>query len=363
MTNFATVQIGELFEGVNGRAKFIRDYIAVNPGDYPVYSASLVAPFGYVNEFEFDGHFLTWVMNGYGGRVQEKSGRFSTNRDRGVFVPRLGVKIPDLTYLRFAMEPQLIAAAVGRRVDGRQNDYTKIYPDTAEEVSIQLPLDDTGQPDYIKMTQIGAKLGRIEAAQAVVRSAHQALLRAAFAIDIPEPSTTVSLGDDKLFALSIGKRILRSEHTQSGVPAYSANALVPFGLVEASNLNDFSKPSLLWGIDGNFDWNLLSPGQPFATTDHCGRLQLENDRIDPEYVYWYLKITRGRYGFDRVYRASLDNMRSEITVTLPIDLETGEFSIARQRLLAEALSRRERSRAESLSTLQDVLRARIGAEM
>lgn len=363
MTRYAEMPLGELFDAVNGSPKYIKDYMDRRPGPYPVYSASLTMPFGYVDGFDFNGHFLTWVMNGYGGRVQEVSGQFSANRDRGVLVPRAGVEVPDLTYLRHMIEPQLIMAAVGRRVDGRQNEYTKIYPATAKGVLIQLPLNRSGQYDYAKMSEIGAKFRRIEAAQADVRSAQDPLRRALFPMNVPIPSIALSIGDERFFSLSIGKRVLRVEHTATGIPVYSANALIPFGTVSASNLTDFTNPSLLWGIDGNFDWNLIPAGEIFATTDHCGRLQILDERIDPEYVYWFLRSTRGRYGFDRVYRASLQNMRAEVTVTLPVDPKNDKFSIEKQRLLVGAISKLERNRAESLAALEDILKARITVEL
>jgi len=359
---FVDVEIGELFSAVNGKAKYIRDYIDTKNGDYPVYSASLLKPFGYINEYDYEGDYLTWVMNGYGGRVQRVSGKFSVNRDRGVFVPRSDVEVPDLTYLRYVMEPQLSAAAVGRRVDGRLNEYTKIYPDAAMAVQISLPVDEHGRFDYEKMASLGDQFRRIDAAQAGVRQARDPLENAVFTLEIPEPSITLNLSDKNYFSLSIGKRVLRSEHQANGIPVYSANALFPFGSVTASNLSDFSKPSLLWGIDGNFDWNLLPAGHAFATTDHCGRLQINEAKIDPEYLYWYLKVTRSRYGFDRVFRASLEKMKEEVTVVLPLDKTTGEISLARQRDYATSLRNRETARKAALSALEDVLNARVNAD-
>lgn len=362
MTEYVEIAIGDLFQAINGRAKFVKDYMDVHPGPHPVYSASLTKPFGYVDEFDYNGTFVTWVMNGYGGRVQEVTGQFSANRDRGVFVPRKGVELPDRTYLRFAMEPQLVAAAMGRRVDGRLNEYTKIYPNTAMDVMIRLPLDDAGRYDYDRMARLGAKFRRIEAAQKDVRLARDALLRAAFPVEVPDPAVTVGLSEGSFFALSIGQRVLIAEHVEDGIPAYSANALVPFGHVRASNLADFSAPSILWGIDGNFDWNFIPAGDIFATTDHCGRLQILDDRLDPEYIYWFLVATRDRCGFDRVYRASLDNMKAEVTVTVPLDRGGAAFSLNRQRCLAQTLREREIIRKSSTASLDDVLRARIGVE-
>ncbi|HEX4516059.1 MAG TPA: restriction endonuclease subunit S [Polyangiaceae bacterium] len=183
MTTFTDVAVSDLFEGRNGKAIFVKDYLDKHPGKYPVYSASLEKPFGFVDSFDFDGTFLTWVMNGYGGRVREVSGKFSANRDRGVLLPRAGVTIPDLTYLRYAMEPVFVAAAVGRRVDGRRNDYTKLYPEEALAQRIQIPVDKRGGYDYAKMVELGSRLRRIEAAQAAVRKALEDVLSARVTIE------------------------------------------------------------------------------------------------------------------------------------------------------------------------------------
>ena len=110
------------------------------PGPYPVYSASLLKPFGHIATYDHQGPLLTWVMNGYGGRMQEVGGFFSATRDRGILVPKEGIQTPDLTYVRLAAEPQLVAAAVGRIVDDRLNNYTKLYPDDAGKVTFPVPV-------------------------------------------------------------------------------------------------------------------------------------------------------------------------------------------------------------------------------
>ncbi|MFH0243256.1 restriction endonuclease subunit S [Streptomyces sp. HK10] len=362
MTTYSEFPIGDLFEAVNGRAKFIRDYMDAHPGPYPVFSASLVKPFGYVDEYEFEGRFLTWVMNGYGGRVQEVEGRFSANRDRGVLIPKPVINRADLTYLRFAMEPQLVAAAVGRRVDGRLNEYTKIYPQTALEQVIQVPVTSTGDIDLDRMKEVGAKLRRIEAAQARLREVHETLDKARFPFLCAPPSITISLGDENFFRLSIGNRVLRSQHVTDGVPVYSANARSPFGHVESSNLQDFKYPSLLWGIDGIFDWNLIPAGERFATTDHCGRAEILDSRLDPAYLLAYLRMTRNTYGFDRVFRASLRNVKVNVQVTVPVDAN-GEISLSRQKELAASFYRREEAQLTALASISDVLGSRMAVDL
>lgn len=361
MTTYVEVPIGDLFRLENGEAKFIKDYLDVNSGEYPVYSASLTKPFGHVNEYRYEGRHLTWVMNGYGGRMQEVDGRFSANRDRGVFVPKAGQEAPDLTYLRFILEPQLVAAAVGRRVDGRRNDYTKIYPEIAQDIPVKLPVTAAGSFDFAKMAELGAKCRRIETARHDVQSAHDALMRASVTFDPGDPVTAVSLGDRSLFELSIGKRVLRSEFTERGVPVYSANVLQPFGSIKSSNLTGFDTPSLLWGIDGNFDWNLIPAETEFATTDHCGRLRILSTEIDPDYALWYLKATRWQYGFDRTYRASLGNIMADVTLAIPTD-DHGVFSLGRQRSVARSFALLEQTRRQSLEALSQVLAVQIGID-
>lgn len=358
MDDYIELKASDLFEAVSGKAKYTKDYVDSHKGSHPVYSASLAQAFGHIDEFDFDGHYLTWVMNGYGGRVQEMHGRFSTNRDRGVFIPRDCVLVPDLTYLRFALEPQLTASAVGRRVDGRRNEYTKIYPEEASAIVVRLPADSSGDLDYAKMARLGEKFRRIELAQSRLRDSIDLLERARFSVGITGQVATLTLGDPEYFTLSIGERVLRNEFSDEGVPVYSANALVPFGNIKTSNLTSFERPSLLWGIDGNFDWNLVGAREVFATTDHCGRLQITNDRLDPEYVWVYLQATRSRYGFDRVFRASLRNIKN-VVVEVPLDMSGKEFSPEAQRKIAQSIRRQEVARTELLTALEDVSKVRM----
>lgn len=362
MTKYVDATLEDFFSLVQGRAAHTRDSTEASPGPYPVYSASLLRPFGHIATFDHEGPRLTWVMNGYGGHMQEIEGRFSATRDRGILVPRQDVRTPDLAYVRLAAEPQLVAAAVGRIVEGRKNNYTKVYPKEAGKVTFPVPIGTDGAPDYAAMAAIGTKLRRVEAARIGMTTAADQLDRAVLAVNPEGPTQAVSLGDEALFSLSIGERVLRSSHVASGIPAYSANALVPFGHVISSNLSDFSRPSILWGIDGVFDLNFIPAGESFATTDHCGRIQVLDDGLDARYVYWHLKATRERYGFDRVFRASLGNVRAEVEVTVPVDTNTGKFDLEAQRKMANRMEALDNARKAASTALGELLRGRLRVE-
>ncbi len=145
---------------------------------------------------------------------------------------------------------------------------------------------------------------------------------------------TVSLGNRKLFHLLIGDRHEKQFVATDGVPVYSANVSEPFGysLVDVSK-QDFSRPALLWGLDGIFDWNYMPEHQAFIPTDHCGVLRVIDDRILPKYLYHALRATREEWRFDRTYRPNLKNVEDNVTVDIPVDAE-GQFDLEAQTQIA-----------------------------
>lgn len=361
MSDFREVRIGELFNPIGGKPIYIRSYVEEHPGKYPVYSASLTAPFGWIDTCDFDGSFLTWVMNGYGGRMEITRGKFSTNRDRGVLVPREGVPTPNLTYLRYVLEPIFSENAVGRRVDGRKNEYTKLYPPTVAEISVLLPVSASGELDFEVMDTHGERLSKIQAAKAELAAVEHDLRDAELAFEVPEPVVEISLGDKERFTLSIGTRVLLNEVTDTGIPIYSANVNRPFGYCASSGELSFEKPSLIWGIDGNFEWNLVHKSTEFVPTDHCGRAEVLDQNLDPEYLLYALRSNRAQYGFDRVYRANLGNIAREVSVVVPATTG-GEPDIGRQREIAEEHRKLLRLKSNSLAALDEILASRLALQ-
>lgn len=150
-------------------------------------------------------------------------------------------------------------------------------------------------------------------------------------------SKVVTLGDTSLFELSIGKRLLRKDYiSKSGcIPAYSANVYEPFVYSNESNITDFSKPYVLWGIDGNLSFNVMPAGNKFASTDHCGTIKILSTQINPYFLSYILEETKYKYGFDRGLRASLTNMK-KVQISIPVD-ENGNFDLLAQEKISELL--------------------------
>jgi type I restriction enzyme M protein len=150
---------------------------------------------------------------------------------------------------------------------------------------------------------------------------------------------TISLSDSNYFKLSIGKRVtqpqLRTNPNYSvdsdenhRIPIYSANVFKPFGYCSSSNISDFDHSYVIWGIDGNFDLNLMHIGNAFATTDHCGYIKILDNRISPEYLQTILSQRKYELGFDRSLRASLENV-SLVDVDIPVN-SSGKFDVDAQ---------------------------------
>ena len=150
------------------------------------------------------------------------------------------------------------------------------------------------------------------------------------------------LNDSHIFNLSIGRRVVSNEIVPNGqYQVVSANVHDEFGRINHSVLDDFSVPSILWGIDGDWMVNYIEKNILFAPTDHCGVIRvLDETEILPKYLTYPLLKVGERERFSRANRASTERVRS-LTITVP-DIDTQKDVVAKVRecetLIAEANS-------------------------
>jgi type I restriction enzyme M protein len=125
------------------------------------------------------------------------------------------------------------------------------------------------------------------------------------------------LSNNDIFEVSIGKRVLSDEVNADGkIPVYSANVFEPFGFIDKYLISDFSIPSVLWGIDGDWMVNFMPVDKPFYPTDHCGVLRVKKAEVLPKYLVWLLNNEGKKIGFSRTLRASIDRIEG-ITIKVP----------------------------------------------
>lgn len=174
-----------------------------------------------------------------------------------------------------------------------------------------------------------------------------------------EKTVAASLGDSSLFRLSIGKRVLKKDlhgKKPGPIPLYSANVEEPFGHIDKSNLKDFSRPSVLFGIDGDFKLSVKEAGVTFDITDHCGRIEILNQDLDPSFCRAAIALARA-YGFDRTLRPSLTRVKA-MSFEVPVN-DDGSFDVEAQRAIAakyesivETLKDVKRTFSENLTDLE-----------
>lgn len=136
-------------------------------------------------------------------------------------------------------------------------------------------------------------------------------------------TTVLRLDNEQVFNLSIGRRVLKSELKKDGAyEVFSANVFEPFGRTDSSLLSDFSKPSVLWGIDGDWMVNYLQADRPFYPTDHCGVIKvLDENVILPKYLVYPLLKAGEHERFSRANRASTERIKA-LTIRVPsIDIQ------------------------------------------
>lgn len=124
------------------------------------------------------------------------------------------------------------------------------------------------------------------------------------------------LSNNDIFDVSIGKRVLAKDIEESpseeAITVYSANVYEPFGYIKKDILKDFSKDSVLWGIDGDWMVNFMPKEKPFYPTDHCGVIRIKQDVIHGKYLAWALDIAGTEYRFSRANRASTARIKGMI---------------------------------------------------
>ena len=89
-------------------------------------------------------------------------------------------------------------------------------------------------------------------------------------------------------------------------------------MIDRLLITDFSKNSVLWGIDGDWMVNYIKKNQPFFPTDHCGVLRVDEKALNPHFIMYMLEIAGRRAGFGRSYRASIDRIEGLTIPAVPL---------------------------------------------
>lgn len=115
---------------------------------------------GFRNEYVYDGKYLSSSINGIAGVLTILEGKFSTNADRVVFIPK--VENINLVYVKNILEPILRNKNKGRKGIKEKNEFTKLTPSMIEDEMIPIPYDVYGEVFLEKQSIIAAKYKTID---------------------------------------------------------------------------------------------------------------------------------------------------------------------------------------------------------
>lgn len=190
------------------------------------------------------------------------------------------------------------------------------------KASIKLPLLDTTAQNEI-VTKCAAIDKKYDSKKSEIEKLENEI-KDLFIKTKPYERTTIKFKSSD-FDISLGKRVLRKNLVEDGVPVFSANVKEVFGFVDNELLNDYSTPSIVWGIDGDWVVNFMEPNFKFYPTDHCGVLRVNNDNINPLYLMYKLESLGVGEGFNRVNRPSVDRIKALVAI-IPDKSTQDEFA-------------------------------------
>ena len=162
---YENVPILKLFKPKGGDMRLSKTYCKENTGIYPVYSGSTDQEvFGNINEYKYNGEYLTWVIDGLAGYVMKLTGYFSITCHRGILLPTKDCQNIDLLYVKYMIEPIFRKRARGRIGINGKNEYTALKPShiISYNDTIPIPIDDNGKYDISKQRELARKFSTIE---------------------------------------------------------------------------------------------------------------------------------------------------------------------------------------------------------
>ena len=352
--NKVPITLGELFTFPSIRG-ITEQYCRLNPGNIPVYGGRKTdTPIGYIKDnltgVKYFENCLAWNRQGSVGYVFYHNHRFTTTDDhRPMYLNDEYVEKVDLEYLQSQVQSALLSSGFAW---GKTAGKEKI-----KDIYIDLPADDNGNISLLKQRELINRYHPIALIHKRLNEYREILINAQIRANCTYNCKELFLSDEDVFILDIGRRQLKKDLFEDGIPVFSANVLKPLGFSTQTSLKTLEYDSLIWGIDGNFNWAYIPKNSIFDITDHCGRLQVKSSAILCEYLYYKLRESSNSYGFNRTYRASLENIKS-VSVDVPIKSD-GVFDVCAQQELIIKYREIDSLKFNLLKMIDDAIRPQV----
>lgn len=363
MNNFEEKSFNDIFDFPSISAGITAEFIHNHKGNIPVYGSRKDGkPIGYIKDnlnIKYFKNCLSWNRNGSVGYVFYRDHKFATTDDhRPMIIKKEIGESLDISFLRFTVQQKIFDSGFAWN--------NKAGVDKLKLLYLPVPIRKDGKLDLIAQKMIAAKYSQIENLQQKIDDYLHTLSHTNLQLDNLEKSKMkcVMLKDKNLFEIGIGKRITKKflhTKTKGAYPAYSANVYNEFGWVDELLLTDFSKPYILWGIDGDWMTRFIEKNKPFVPTDHCGFLQCSSDKIDLKYLSYILFFKGLKLGFSREYRSSIQNM-GNVEIFIPIN-DKGDFDLEKQVEIAKRYEDLENKKSQLIEMLKQIKNTQVNISL
>lgn len=170
--NTRNVKISDLFLPTLGSGKYTKKECLKIPGGFPVYSGNTVEKFESINEYMYDGEYLTWAKDGLAGYLMYHNEKFSITNHRGILIPTEMCKNIDLNFIKYIMEPIFRRNIKGRLGLEGKNEYTTLSKQMIQNINeqIPIPINEKGEFDLEKQKEISNKIEKINRIKQIIIS-------------------------------------------------------------------------------------------------------------------------------------------------------------------------------------------------
>ena len=146
---YADKPLNDIVTHHNGNASYTKAWCQKHKGTCPIYSANTVDPIAHIENYDYDGEFLTYSKNGCAGYITIINGRFSINGDRCVMsINEEYTDKLDLLYLKYYLEPIFRKNKKGRVGAFGKNEFTKLNSTMIKNLNIMVPIPLKGDGSY-----------------------------------------------------------------------------------------------------------------------------------------------------------------------------------------------------------------------
>lgn len=132
-----TYSISQVFDMISEDRKLIEEYIYLNQGQYPVYSAQVEGAYGYIDTYSYDREILFVVQYGSSGKTYLRDGKLNVGRNVCGLIPNKDFegKI-NLRFAKYALENVFIEVSKG-------TDLKSLSQTTINNTKVFIPDYDT----------------------------------------------------------------------------------------------------------------------------------------------------------------------------------------------------------------------------